>query len=143
MIRFGKRDNNVVRIVNITVYTHWSNVWPQGMEEVFMTEEQLSDNSQSPYYWYKQYKRLFNENEQLKSRINDYDVALKTLQDLADKKLKENEQLKQTISKIDFAIIRKYDNSLENLLDEIYDGEYNNWIQKQLLRAKKLNGDVE
>ncbi len=35
------------------------------------------------------------ENEQLKSRINDYDVALKTLQDLADKKLKENEQLKQ------------------------------------------------
>ncbi len=35
------------------------------------------------------------ENEQLKSRINDYDIALKTLQDLADKKLKENEQLKQ------------------------------------------------
>ena len=55
----------------------------------------------------------------------------------------ENEQLKQFISKIDFAIIRKYDNSLENLLDEIYDSEYNNWIEKQLLRAKKLNGDVE
>lgn len=53
--------------------------------------------------------------------------------------VKENEQLKQTISKIDFAIIRKYDNSLENLFDEVYDGEYNNWIQKQLLRAKKLN----
>ena len=57
---------------------------------------------------------------------------------------RENEQLKQTISKIDFAIIRKYDNSLENLLDEIYDGEYNNWIQRQLLRAKKLEkGDFE
>ena len=55
----------------------------------------------------------------------------------------ENEQLKQYISKIDFAIIRKYDNSLENLLDEIYDGEYENWIKKQVSRAKKLDGDVE
>lgn len=57
--------------------------------------------------------------------------------------LEENEQLKRTISKIDFAIIRKYDNSLENLLDEVYDGEYNKWIKKQLSRAKKLDGDVE
>lgn len=56
---------------------------------------------------------------------------------------KENEQLKQFISKIDFAIIRKYDNSLENLLDEVYDGEYENWIKKQVSRAKKLDGDVE
>ena len=63
--------------------------------------------------------------------------------DLLNSLTEENEQLKQTISKIDFAIIRKYDNSLENLLDEVYDGEYNNWIQKQSLRAKKLNGDVE
>lgn len=54
----------------------------------------------------------------------------------------ENEELKQFISKIDFAIIRKYDNSLENLLNEIYDGEYENWIKKQVSRAKKLDGDV-
>lgn len=54
---------------------------------------------------------------------------------------KENEQLKQTIAKIDFAIIRKYDNSLENLLDEVYDGEYDKWIDKQVLRAKKLGDD--
>ena len=38
---------------------------------------------------------LNDENEQLKSRISDYDKALKTLQDLTDRKLKENEQLKQ------------------------------------------------
>lgn len=56
---------------------------------------------------------------------------------------KENEELKQLISKIDFAIIRKYDNSLKNLLDEVYDSKYNNWIDKQILRAKKLDGDVE
>ena len=34
--------------------------------------------------------------------------------------VEENEQLKQFISKIDCAIIRKYDNSLENLLDEVW-----------------------
>ena len=64
---------------------------------------------------------------------------MELLNSLAD----ENEQLKQYISKIDFAIIRKYDNSLENLLDEIYDGEYENWVKKQVSRAKKLDGDVE
>ena len=37
---------------------------------------------------------LHEEKEQLQSRINDYDVALKTLQDLTERKLKENEQLK-------------------------------------------------
>lgn len=57
----------------------------------------------------------------------------------------ENEQLREKISelenlisKIDFAIIRKYDNSLENILDEVYDGEYNKWIEKQVSRSKKL-----
>jgi flagellar motility protein MotE (MotC chaperone) len=38
---------------------------------------------------------LHEENQQLQSRINDYNVALKTLQDLCERKLKENEQLKQ------------------------------------------------
>ena len=38
---------------------------------------------------------LHEEKEQLQSRINDYDVALKTLQDLTERKLKEYEQLKQ------------------------------------------------
>ena len=75
-----------------------------------------------------------------KDKLLTFDEVVDLLNALND----ENEQLKQTISKIDFAIIRKYDNSLENLLDEVYDGEYNNWIQKQLLRAKKLEkGDVE
>lgn len=40
---------------------------------------------------------LHEENEQLKSRCNDYDKALKTLQDLTDRKLKENEQLKKAL----------------------------------------------
>ena len=43
----------------------------------------------------KENRELKQENEQLKSRCNDYDKALKTLQDLTDRKLKENEQLKQ------------------------------------------------
>ena len=33
-------------------------------------------------------------------RIEDYNVALKTLQDLTDKKTKENEQLKQEIQEL-------------------------------------------
>jgi uncharacterized protein YlxW (UPF0749 family) len=41
--------------------------------------------------------KLHEEKEQLQSRINDYDVALKTLQDLTERKLKENEQLKHQI----------------------------------------------
>lgn len=49
-------------------------------------------------------KELEKENEQLKSRINDYNVALKRLQDLADRKLKENEQLKKQIERIDFIL---------------------------------------
>ena len=40
---------------------------------------------------------LHEEKEQLQSRINDYDVALKTLQGLTDRKLKENEQLKKEL----------------------------------------------
>lgn len=60
---------------------------------------------------------LLNENEELK---------------------KENKQLKKLISKIDFALIRKYDNSLENILDEIYSGEYDKWIQKQVKRSFDL-----
>ena len=40
---------------------------------------------------------LHEENQELQSRINDYDVALKTLQDLTERKLKENEQLKSFI----------------------------------------------
>lgn len=47
---------------------------------------------------YTKYSDLKKENENLKSRIEDYDVALKKLQDLTDKKLTENEQLKQVIS---------------------------------------------
>lgn len=41
--------------------------------------------------------QLKKENEQLKSRCNNYDKALKALQDLTDKKIKENEQLKQKL----------------------------------------------
>lgn len=80
--------------------------------------------------------RLEEKNEQLKSDI-------KLIEERADKVYDEKEQLKQFISKIDFAIFRKYDNSLENLLDEVYDGEYENWIKKQVSRAKKLDGDFE
>ena len=69
--------------------------------------------------------------------------SAEALCDLLNELVEENEKLKRTISKIDFAIIRKYDNSLENLLDEVYDSEYNKWIKKQLSRAKKLDGDVE
>lgn len=50
----------------------------------------------------------------------------------------ENEQLKKLISKIDFALIRKYDNSLENILDEVYSEEYDEWIQKQVKRSVNL-----
>jgi tricorn protease-like protein len=52
--------------------------------------------------------------------------------------VEENNQLKKLISKIDFALIRKYDNSLENILDEVYDGEYDKWIQKQVKRSREL-----
>ena len=50
----------------------------------------------------KEYESNFEEivdllNEQ-HERIEDYNVALKTLQDLADKKIKENEQLKQQLA---------------------------------------------
>lgn len=82
---------------------------------------------------------LNEQHEQIERLKRNFKALDEVKCELAD----ENEQLKQTISKIDFAIIRKYDNSLENLLDEVYDGEYNKWIQKQLLRAKKLEkGDV-
>ena len=85
-------------------------------------------------------------NDQNQTIVDLYDGS-KYWSDKATKKIKElkkeNEKLKRTISKIDFAIIRKYDNSLENLLDEVYDGEYNKWIKKQLSRAKKLDSDVE
>ena len=39
--------------------------------------------------------KIQEENQTLQSRINDYDVALKTLQDLTERKLKENEELKK------------------------------------------------
>lgn len=87
-----------------------------------------------------------DEIEMLKSKFEDCEFAHRT--EMAHHRViekdlkKENEQLKQFISKIDFAIIRKYDNSLENLLDEVYDGEYENWIKKQVSRAKKLYGDM-
>ena len=58
--------------------------------------------------------------------------------DLLNSLSDENEQLKKLISKIDFALIRKYDNSLKNILDEIYDGEYNKWIEKQVKRSRDL-----
>lgn len=78
-------------------------------------------------------------------RISDMEIVdeLNSLSEENEQLKKENEELKKIISKIDFAIIRKYDNSLENLLDEVYDGEYDKWIDKQVLRAKKLGGDVE
>ena len=49
---------------------------------------------------------LSEENEQLKSRIDDYNIALKRLQDLTDRKLKENEQLKQEVDDLKQALIR-------------------------------------
>lgn len=64
---------------------------------------------------------LEKENEQLKSRINDYDVALKTLQDLADKKLKENEQLKQQEKRL-YKYFRKcFDNVSEQGFRETWE----------------------
>lgn len=48
---------------------------------------------------YTKYSDLKKENENLKSRIKDYDIALKKLQDLTDKKLKENEQLKSELAR--------------------------------------------
>ena len=62
----------------------------------------IIDNENGKEYRYliddeflKLLNELHEEKEQLKSRINDYDVALKTLQDLTERKLKENEQLKE------------------------------------------------
>lgn len=104
--------------------------------------------------FYENDKRIgyFEDEEECEIKINNYKKTVDRLEELREgnidlKRLnkkfrKENEQLKQFISKINFAIIRKYDNSLENLLDEIYDGEYENWIKKQVSRAKKLDGDV-
>ena len=59
------------------------------LEKISLVNELLSmDLKESEH-------ELWKENEQLKSRIKDYDVALKKLQDLTDKKLKEDKQLKQ------------------------------------------------
>lgn len=85
-------------------------------------------------------KELNEENQKLDEKVCLLTMDLVTTKSYKQLE-KENERLKRTISKIDFAIIRKYDNSLENLLDEVYDGEYNKWIKKQLSRAKKLDGD--
>lgn len=51
-------------------------------------------NSKDVAKVYELLNELHEEKEQLQSRINDYDVALKGLQDLCERKLKENEQLK-------------------------------------------------
>lgn len=87
--------------------------------------------------------RTLQDNLNGKAYVFSWKCDAEEVCNLLNESYDENEQLKQLISKIDFAIIRKYDNSLENLLDEIYDGEYNKWINKQVLRAKKLDGDVE
>lgn len=81
------------------------------------------------------------ENELLKKEYCEMEIKVGKLKGEIGELFCENEHLKHFISKIDSAIIRKYDNSLENLLDEIYDGEYENWIKKQVSRAKKLDGD--
>ena len=83
-------------------------------------------------------KELTEENEQLKEIIVSQRNTIKRDNEWENKAIEEIKELKKFISKIDFAISRKYDNSLENLLDEIYDGEYDNWIKKQVSRARRL-----
>lgn len=69
---------------------------PENRFESIYNEIGLKDNQTGKEYVYfnKEVIDLLNEQHE---RIEDYNVALKTLQDLADKKLKENEQLKKRI----------------------------------------------
>ena len=58
--------------------------------------------------------KLEKENEQLKHRINDYNIALKKLQDLTERKINENEQLKHKLKSLNDNF-----NHLKRLFDEI------------------------
>jgi hypothetical protein len=87
---------------------------------------------------------LHEEKEQLQSRINDYDVALKTLQDLTERKLKENEQLKKDL--IDYSALismledyqaLKIEETLWNLADAKSEEEFNELYEPYLEKAKR------
>ena len=98
--------------------------------------EELKENCIN-YEWYKQYKTLLNENEQLKNRIDNYNTALKNLQDLTERKINENEQLKEsvnnlkeTIIKITIAYQRKYDRTIVDLVDEVHDEDITDLIKE-------------
>ena len=67
------------------------------IEEELLKENEQLKSSDTITDLETQIMKLKQENEQLKSRCNDYDKALKTLQGLTDRKLKENEQLKHSI----------------------------------------------
>ena len=98
--------------------------------------EELKENCIN-YEWYKQYKTLLNENEQLKNRIDNYNTALKNLQDLTERKINENEQLKESVSnlkdtiiKITIAYQRKYDRTIVDLVDEVHDEDITDLIKE-------------
>ena len=94
---------------------------------------------------------LAEENEQLKqqlqSRINDYDVALKTLQDLTERKLKENEQLKS-----EYKVLHTQHRDLQKFVENNFDehltqqkltrqiiklSDENEQLKKELFEARK------
>ena len=76
-------------------------------------------------------KGIPHTNRSIVTHLNRYERKIKELEE-------ENKQLKKLISKIDLALITKYDNSFENILDEVYSGEYDKWIQKQVKRSFDL-----
>ena len=106
--------------------------------ETIIDNESIAKDGGKQIYWTVEYvqlvklvdlmNELHEENEQLKqqlqSRINDYDVALKTLQDLTERKLKENEKLKKELKRMyDVATLNKAIEVLENKYDKmLYEG---------------------
>ena len=77
----------------------------------FMSLDETVEHMNNQYWKYKQLKE---ENEQLKHRINDYNIALKKLQDLTERKINENEQLKHKLKSLNDNF-----NHLKRLFDEI------------------------
>ena len=65
---------------------------------------------------------LINENEELKNRIDNYNTALKKLQDLTEKKINENEQLKQELFEVSKELLLETSSEIDRILyceDEI------------------------
>lgn len=64
---------------------------------------------------------LNDENEQLKNRIDDYNIAFKSLQDLTERKINENEQLKSELKTIqDTFEVSWTQNHIEFNKDELF-----------------------